>query len=102
MIIQDALNAVGVKVTDVAAGFAGGIVNALFFIKNLTPRDVIASIIGGALTTAYLAPPAAKMLGTDSSVVGFIIGLTAMAICQQLILLVPGWFKRFQGGPKDG
>ena len=101
MIIQDVLSAIGVKITDVVAGLAGGIVNALFFIKSLTPRDVIASILGGSITTAYLAPVVGKTMGTDSQVVGFIIGLTAMAICQQLILMVPGWFKRFQGGPKD-
>lgn len=94
------LYGIGVRVTDLVSGFAGGVVNALFFMKNATPRDVVASVIGGAITTAYLAPWVARQMGTDTSVIGFIIGLTAMAICQQLLSLVPGWVQKFRGGGK--
>lgn len=95
----DLLTSLGIRVPDLVSGFGGGVVNALFFQRG-KPVDVIASMLGGAITANYLASTVSHIIGTDIGVSGFVVGVTAMAICQGLLSVVPGWFKRFQSGNK--
>lgn len=102
---NELFSAVGIKIPDLVSGFGGGIVNALFF-QRTKPMDAIASTIGGAITANYLAgifvSGIEHLIGqsVDRGVAGFIVGITAMAICQGILASMRGWINRFQ--PKGG
>jgi uncharacterized membrane protein YeaQ/YmgE (transglycosylase-associated protein family) len=81
---------IGIKVPDLIAGLAGGIVNAFVF-KKSNPMAIIGSIIVGALTANYLSEPATQYTGTSPGASAFIVGLCGMAICQVIAELVSKW-----------
>lgn len=92
MSIADVLATVGIKVPDLSAGFAGGVINALWFQRG-KPLDVISSVMGGAITANFLTGTAAHVSGLEPGAAGFLVGLTAMAICQGAFIKVRGWFR---------
>lgn len=83
----------GIKLPDLVAGFMGGVVNALFFVKG-RPIDVISSLVGGALTANYMTASVSHTLGLDVGVAGFVVGVTAMAICQSMFSVASSWTTR--------
>lgn len=91
---------IGLHIQDLVSGFAGGTVNALFFQRS-QPAAAVASVLGGALTANYMAVAAAHLTGTDEGVAGFIVGVTAMAICQGLFSVVQSWIARFKANKAD-
>lgn len=92
------LESVGVRLSDLVAGFGGGVVNALFF-QRTSPGGALASVIGGAITANFLTGLAVDIVGQhlQPGVAGFIVGMTAMAICQGLFVVVNNWIKRLTG-----
>jgi hypothetical protein len=92
----------GISLPLVAAGFAGGMVNALFF-KRTDPWAFVASLVGGALTANYLGPVVSHVIGDYVGTGGaaFIVGVTAMAICQGLVAAAKNW-KFTPGGNAPG
>lgn len=87
----------GIKLSDVVAGFAGGIVNALAFRKT-DPFSMVGSIVVGTLTAAYLADYPSKWFGTSGNASAFIVGLAGMAICQGIVASV----KKLSAGGSNG
>lgn len=77
------LEDLGLNAKLLVAGFAGGVVHALVF-KQTAPYAVVASVLTGTLTANFLAPVASHYLGDWLGAGGcaFVVGLTAMAICQ--------------------
>jgi hypothetical protein len=98
--MSDFLTSIGIKIPDLAAGFGGGVVNALFF-KRGKPMDVVASVVGGAITANFLAQSVGRLCGTDVGVSGFIVGVTAMAICQGLLGAVKSKMQKLAEKPPD-
>jgi hypothetical protein len=96
MSIADVLSSVGIKVPDLAAGFGGGAINALWFQRG-KPLDVVSSVVGGAITANFLTGTVSHVSGLEPGAAGFLVGLTAMVICQGLFVKVRGWF----GGPES-
>lgn len=94
---MDLLAQLGIKVPDIVSGIAGGMVNALVFQRS-SPWAAVASVLVGGLTSNYLAEPAASKLGLSVGPAGFIIGLTAMVICQGVMAGVQRWAST-QGKP---
>ena len=91
------LTVLGVRLPDMLAGLAGGVVNAFIF-KRLDPWSVVGSVVVGTLTANYLGSSLSKVLdpilGSFSPGPGgsaFIVGLTAMAICQTIMDAVQHW-----------
>lgn len=86
----------GLDVGRMVAGFAGGLVSA-FLPPAKTAWAVIGSIVGGTLTANFLTPAAThyspNWLGDGG--VGFILGLTAMIICQGIIVFAVWQLKKF-------
>lgn len=80
----------GIKMPDMVAGFAGGIVNTFVF-KRSNPISIIGSMIVGALTANYLSEAAAHYTGTSGGAASFIVGLTGMAVCQGIVDSVKKW-----------
>ncbi len=80
----------GIRVNDLIAGFAGGVVNAFVF-RRSEPWSVIGSMVVGAFTANYLTEPVSKYLGTGSGPAGFIVGLAGMAICQGIVEAAKSW-----------
>jgi preprotein translocase subunit SecY len=80
----------GIKVQDIVAGFAGGVVNAFVF-KRSDPWSIVGSVIVGAFTANYLGEAASKYIGLGGGTSAFIVGLCGMAICQGLIEAVKKW-----------
>jgi uncharacterized membrane protein YeaQ/YmgE (transglycosylase-associated protein family) len=80
----------GIKLPDLVAGFAGGVVNAFVF-KRANPAGIIGSMIVGALTANYLSDAAARFTGTTGGAAAFIVGLAGMAICQGIVEGVRRW-----------
>lgn len=91
----------GIKLTHLVAGIAGGIVRA--FLAGGDWTAAVASVVVGSLTAGYLTTPVyagAKAyfpsVGSDVSTehaVGFLVGLTAMLICEGVLRAARGWSK---------
>lgn len=88
----------GLKMPDLVAGFAGGVVNAFVF-KRANPVAIIGSMIVGALTANYLSDIVGKYLGTSGGASAFIVGLAGMAICQGIVEAAKAW-RPFQSDRK--
>lgn len=87
----DLLKELGIRISDVMAGFAGGVVNAFVF-KRANPVAIIGSIVVGALTANYLGEVATRYVpGVSNNASAFIVGLCAMGICQGLVETVARW-----------
>lgn len=80
----------GIRLNDLIAGFAGGVVNSFVF-RRSEPWSVIGSMIVGALTANYLTEPVSRYIGTGSGPAGFIVGLAGMAICQGIVEAAKSW-----------
>lgn len=80
----------GLKMPDLVAGFAGGVVNAFVF-KRANPVAIVGSMIVGALTANYLSDIVGKYLGTSGGASAFIVGLAGMAICQGIVEAAKAW-----------
>jgi hypothetical protein len=80
----------GVKMPDLIAGFAGGVVNAIA-LKRSDPWSIIGSVVVGGLTANYLTDPFTHYLGTGQQTSGFLVGLAGMAICQGIIAGAAKW-----------
>ena len=87
---NDLLIELGIKTQDVVAGLAGGIVNAFVFQRS-SPMAIVGSVVVGALTAAYLSETAGRWFGTSGGATAFLVGLTAMAICQAIVAAVARW-----------
>lgn len=91
------LTHVGVNVTDLFAGFCGGVVNAFVFRKS-NPWEIIGSVVVGTCTAAFLGPTAPTFISIKPSpMASFIIGLAGMTICQGLVTGV----KRLRFTPQE-
>ena len=80
----DTLTSLGLRIPDLVAGLAGGVVNAIVF-KRSTPIAVVGSMLVGALTANYLAETAVKYTGTSQGSAAFLVGLCGMILCQVLV-----------------
>ena len=93
--------AVGIKLTHLIAGVAGGTVRA--FLSGEGFLAAFSSVIVGSLTAGYLTTPVFAAvrsyveLPADPSsehAIGFLVGLTAMLICEGVLRAVRGWAHR--------
>lgn len=92
---------VGIKLTHLIAGVAGGTVRA--FLSGFDDWiSAVAAVVVGSLTAGYLTTPVYKMAtvnfpvpaeaGTEHAV-GFLVGLTAMMLCEGVMRAARGWSK---------
>jgi hypothetical protein len=81
---KSSLLELGIKLPDLIAGFAGGVVNAFVF-NRAAPWAVIGSILVGGFTANYLGEPVARMIGMSLGASSFVVGLGGMALCQALV-----------------
>ena len=88
----------GLKMPDLVAGFAGGVVNAFVF-KRANPVAIVGSMIVGSLTANYLSETVGHYLGTSGGASAFIVGLAGMAICQGIVEAAKSW-RPFQQDKK--
>ena len=89
----DLLVTTGIKIQDITAGLAGGIVNAFVF-KRSNPFAVVGSMVVGSFTANYLGEAASKFTGTSEGAASFIVGLCGMAVCQIIADAVSKWRPR--------
>lgn len=91
----------GLNAKNLIAGFSGGVVHALVF-KQREPLAVIGSVLTGTLTANFLAPVIAHYIGDWLGAGGsaFIVGLTAMALCQGVVSLVSARIRSESSGDK--
>lgn len=81
---------IGIRMPDLIAGLAGGVVNSFVF-KRADPWSIIGSLVVGALTANYLSEPVNHYLGTSAGAGSFIVGLAGMAICQGIVEAAKSW-----------
>ncbi len=91
----------GIKITHLVAGIAGGVVRA--FLSGGGWLAATSSVVVGSLTAGYLTTPVyagAKhyfpSLGADISsehAISFLVGLTAMMICEGVLRAARGWSR---------
>jgi hypothetical protein len=85
--------ALGVKLSTIVAGFAGGIVS-LAFLKNLTRLQAVIAVVTGSLCAAYLTPVATLKLGVSADLqnaAAFVIGLCSMNIVPAIKMGFTAW-----------
>lgn len=80
----------GVKMPDLIAGFAGGVVSAIA-LKRSDPWSIIGSVVVGGFMSNYLSESFSHYLGTTQGTSGFILGLAGMAIAQGIIAGASRW-----------
>lgn len=78
---RDWLFEIGLKIPDLIAGFAGGMVNAIVF-RRSDPWSMVGSVIVGALTANYMAETAARYVGVSQNTAAFLVGVCGMALVQ--------------------
>lgn len=84
------LISLGIKMPDLVAGFAGGVVNAIA-LKRSDPWSILSSVIVGGFGANYLSEPFQHYLGTSVQTSGFLVGLGGMALFQGLIAGMSKW-----------
>jgi hypothetical protein len=82
--MNDFFNQIGWDLKMMAAGFCGGVLHAIVF-KADTFLQAFLSILAGSLTANYAGLYISKFFGTTEGFGGFIVGLTAIFICQGII-----------------
>lgn len=91
---------IGIKTTHLVAGIAGGTVRA--FLSGGGWLAATASVIVGCLTAGYLTSPAFSLAlaytplpAEDASehAIGFLVGLTAMMICEGALRVARTWSR---------
>lgn len=98
----------GVKLSHIVAGIAGGAVRAFMVGNSLF--SAVGSVVIGALTSAYMTSPvsaiAFKITGipennsTEHSV-AFVVGLTAMLLCEGVLRYVRVYSRTGKPPTKD-
>jgi len=90
----------GIRMPDLIAGFAGGVVNAFVF-KRSDAIAIIGSIVVGSFTANYLSETVGRYLGTSPGASAFNVGLAGMAICQGIVEAAKSWrpFPSNKGKP---
>lgn len=88
--MRDVLTELGIKLPDLVAGFAGGVVNAFVFART-TPVAIIGSVVVGTLTANYLGEPVSKYIGTGPGTSAFLVGIGGMAFVQGLVEAMKRW-----------
>lgn len=98
IVVWDLTTLLGIKLSHLMAGVAGGIVRA-FMVGN-SFFAAFSSVMTGALTAAYMTVPVAsiytKITGTIVDLnfehgIAFCTGLTAMLICEGVLRYVRKW-----------
>lgn len=84
---HDTLTLLGLKLPDLFAGFAGGVVS-VFLMRKVTPWEAVGSIVAGAFTANFFGESAAIMINVKVPLACFAVGLTSMAVCQGLVEMV--------------
>lgn len=91
---------IGIKLTHVLAGLAGGTVRALLMGGGWWAA--VTSVIAGSLTSAYLTASVYSLavaytpIARDTSsehAIGFLVGLTAMLLCEGAIRSARTWSR---------
>ena len=80
------LDELGLNTSRLVAGFAGGVVHAFVF-KQTDPWTAVGSVLTGTLTANFLAPAAVHYIGGwfGDGGTAFVVGLSAMAVCQGIV-----------------
>lgn len=100
----------GIKAVQLVAGLMGGLVRALLAPAK-TVGTIVTSCVVGGVTAGYMTPVAAPFLADKLSVpegaslepvTGFLVGLTAMAICEFAIGWVSAYASKHRATPKEG
>lgn len=81
---------IGIRLQDLLAGFAGGVVNA-FALRRSEPWSILGSMVAGALMANYLSDTFSQYLGTKPGTAGFIIGVAGMGVAQGIIEASRSW-----------
>lgn len=76
----------GLNILRLSAGFGGGVLHALLR-KQASPVAVVTSVVAGTLTANYLGAAAGHYapVWVGDGAVSFLVGLSAMEICQGLM-----------------
>lgn len=92
---------IGIKMTHLLAGIAGGTVRA--FLSGEGWLAAFSSVVVGSLTAGYLTAPvyagSQKYFGippdpSTEHAIGFLVGLTAMLICEGVLKSAKLWSKK--------
>ena len=80
----------GIKLTNLTGGTAGGIAAAIIFNKSGV-FSILGTVTLGALTSAYMSDWCSQYFGNFGGGISFVVGLCAMAICQQIMSVAKKW-----------
>lgn len=99
----------GIKLTHLLAGVAGGVVRA--FLGGGDVTAAISAVVVGSLTAGYLTAPVYNGMlryfpstadPSTEHAVGFLVGLTAMLICEGVLRYVRSWSRNPTIPPLEG
>lgn len=85
--MNDYLIQLGLDIKMIVAGFVGGVIHTFIF-RQTDLYTAIGSILAGIGTANYIGRTAATMLNVNEGFGGFVVGLSAMAICQGIVAAI--------------
>jgi hypothetical protein len=88
----------GLRVPDLVAGFAGGVVNSFVFRRG-DPWSIVGSMVVGAFTANYLGEHVSRIVGLSNGAADFLVGVAGMAICQGIVAAVQSYKFQIPGNP---
>ena len=97
MVLNDFLDAVGIKASVILAGFGGALERIAFFgTGNSGVLATCFAVIGGTVTAIYLGPVAPNYLGWPASgqatsALTFLVGVFGMEICKRIAAGLGSW-----------
>ncbi|NEI70938.1 hypothetical protein GR212_15245 [Rhizobium lusitanum] len=109
MAINEYLDALGIKVGVVVAGFMGGVLRGLSR-RRYTAREIFVTPIVGAIAAAYMTEPVLFYLRainwplpdrdiTATNVSAFIVGIGGMWVSDLVFEIVSRWVRGGKPGP---
>lgn len=103
--MKEILIELNIRLPDIIAGIAGGVVNAVVF-KRTAPWAFVGSVVVGAFTANYFGETVSAYIGMRSGAAAFLVGMAGMVICQSIVAAVPAviskWTAQQNSGKPDG
>lgn len=87
----------GLKISDLVGGGAGGTVVALIM-QKAGIYNIVGSVIIGTFTAGYLTAWVVHFTGTFDGGAPFVVGLCATPICAMILKGITRWFPKQGGG----
>lgn len=95
--MKEFLLELGIRLPDLVAAFFGGVAS-VFFVRNVTPWEALASFVVGLTLGTYLGEMFARPLGIATTTAACLVAFAGMGIAQGIMEAAKVWRPRLPKG----